>query len=314
MKRPLIALLFLLTCGPLAHSATVYMKDGSQVKGTIVSATAQTLQVHNAQGVITIQTEKISRVDYSESSTPPASPAVPTPVYQAAPSLPPARAPYRRVWQDQTPVWPQGTNQWLSLGFGAGIPLSRVDFQDIGGGRTGNGSTGFQFTPQYLHKVNSRWGAGFELDFFSRGQNFTQNLVPASDARVYGTNLLLMPVAKYSFVDRGRARPYVLAGVGAQRSSTVIDAQPNAGFVWSDTNTDEPRTLVDDAHWGLGTTLRLGVDFSWLDPSVLGFEVGWTHMENDAFGPTRAGKDFGVTPQSGIENNLAITFRWGWRF
>lgn len=316
MNKRLFWILLLTTMGPVAvQAATVYMKDGSQVRGTVVSATARDIQLSGPQGLRTLSTDQISRIDYSESSSPsPESvpPSAPTP--PRAETLPPSPRVWRPFSNEGAAVWPRNTQQLLSLGIGVGIPLSRVDFQSAGGGRSTNGAAGIQFTPQYLMKLNSRWATGLELNYLNRSERLTRSLLPSSETQVSGSHLVLMPILKYSLTDRGVARPYISGGVGAQYSSTLIDAQPSVGFVWSDTSTDEPRTLVDDAHWGLATSARLGVDFSMVGPGVFGVEFGWTHVENDAFSPTPAGIDLGVSPVSGIQNNLAVTFRYGWRF
>lgn len=316
MKNKLFLMTLLTTFGwSSVEAAVVYMKDGTQKRGTIVSATARDIQLSSTGGIETVTTDKISRIDYSDttgSSEPTPSSASVPPRAETLPPSPRVRRPYYNF--DQHAVWPKGTEQWLSLGFGVGIPMSRVDFESTGGGRSSNGGAGFQFTPQYLVKLNPQWGAGFEFNYFARSENLTQTLLPNSDTLVSGSNITLLPILKYSLVERGAVRPYVSGGVGAQRTSTFVDAQPNVGFAWSDTNTDEIRTLVDDAHWGLATSLRLGVDFSAGGPSVFGLEFGWNHLENDAFTPTRAGKDLGLAPLSGVQNNLAMTFRWGWRF
>ena len=285
MKKTFLGILTLvLGLQGISEAAVIYLRDQTTVSGTIVSATARDVQVSTPQGLMTITTDRIARIDYSDTGV-----AAPTPV--------------------QT-----GRRQWFSLGMGFNIPLSQVDFGSVGGGRDDNGDVGFLLSPQYLYGVNSRLGVGANFEFADRSRTQTQNLLPFSNTEVHGTNILLLGIAKYSLVDHGPVRPYLMGGLGAHHSSTHIDAQPNIGFAWSDTNTDEPRSIIDDSHWGLASTLRVGVDFSWVSPTVFGMEFGWTHMSSETFGPTPAGKDLGLAPVSGVQNRLDIVFRWGWRF
>jgi len=310
MKRALLSSAILISLNVAgAQAAQVYLKDGSSLQGTIVSATARDLEVQTVNGVVDVTSDRVLRIDYSDPLTAPDSARSPAPV-ASSPSLPRAR---RRAHFEPR-VWSQNRRQWLSLGLGLNLPLSSVDFGSVGGGRDDNGDGGFLFSPQYLYGLNSRFSLGANVEFANRSRTESQNLLPASNTEVHGHNVLLLGVAKYALADQGPVRPYLLGGLGAHHSSTQIEAQPNVGFAWSDTNTDEPRSLVDDSHWGFASTLRFGIDFSWTSPTVFGLEIGWTHMSSPSYDPTPSGQALGLAPVTGIQNSLDLVFRWGWRF
>jgi opacity protein-like surface antigen len=308
MKRFLL-LLGLLIAGFAneANAAVIYLKDGSQVRGTIVSATARDLQVHTPDGTLNITTERILRVEYAETAASAPAQAEPTPT-----TLPPARSErLARPLELQTLA---NTRQFFSLGIGVAAPLSRVDFSSTDGGSDNNGNPGLLLSGQYLYGLTSRLSTGVNLEYFNRSGTNSQSLLPESNTDVFGNTVLMLAALKYSLIDHGGVRPYIMGGVGTNYTSTVVEATPNIGFGWSDTDTAETRTLVDENHWGFASTARLGVDFSMMDPSVFSIEAGWTRLSNGTYSATRAGKDVGLTSLSGNQNVLTFAARWGWRF
>ncbi len=331
-SKYILALSLIVLWAPFAHAATVYLKDGSLIKGTIVSATAQDIQVNTEDGLIKIKAERILRVNYTDdtsqspspqtsqtSQTPQAAPPPPEPV-SAEPSeepAPPVRyARHRRYVRRSEPVpdEPENTNQIFSLNFGFASPLSRVDFSSTGGGSDNNGNTGIVIGGQYLYQTTSRLAWGMNLEYMNRGLSDSQSLLPSANTDVSGDSLVIMPVVKFSLVDRGGIRPYVLAGIGTNRTSTFIEAQPQQGFAWNDTNTDETRTLVNDSRWGLATTARVGIDFMSFNPSFFSLEIGWTGISNGSYGATQAGQALGLNSVTGNLSLLNIAGRWGWKF
>lgn len=292
-----------------ANAAIVYLKDGSQVRGTVVAATAQDLQLHTPDGTLNIAADRILRVDYAESATP-AAPEAPSSQIGGPPARDVRRSGPRRR---PAPEPEEETSQLFSLGFGFSAPLSRVDFSSTGGGRGDNGDSGLYLGAQYLHDVSPRLGAGFNIEYLGRSPSGSQSLLPEANTDVSGNTLLLLATMKFSFTDRGAVRPFVLAGLGANQTSTIVEATPNEGFGWSDTNTGETRTLVDDSHWGLATTARLGLDFMF-DPSIFTLEFGWNGLTNANAQATRAGRDLGLDHVTGNLSALTFAARWGWRF
>lgn len=287
MKKRIISLLLVFACAITANAATIYLTDGGRIEGTVVSATAQNVQVHTPYGVQTIPSNRIARIDYRNDQVP------------SSPS--------------RTSREPLG-NDFVSLGLGFAAPVSRVDFSAAGGGSDDNGDVGFSLGLQYGHDIGRKVAAGFNVEYMGRGGTGSQSLVPEANTDVSGHSLLLLGTLKYSLVDRGAVRPYVLGGIGANRTSTVIDATPNEGFGWSDTNTGETRTLVDDSHWGLAYTARVGLDFMFSDPTFFSLEFGWNGLDNADAQATRSGRELGIENVTGDLNALTFAARWGWRF
>jgi opacity protein-like surface antigen len=309
-----------------AQAATIRLKDGSIIKGTIVSATAQDIQVNSDGGLLKIKSDRILRVDYSDDASQPQLPQVPTaPAQPSAASTPPP-VPVQNDTMDYEPrrvrrarvvrYEPDDTsyNQIFSLNFGLAVPLSRVDFGSAGGGSDDNGDSGLLLGAQYLYQSTPRWAWGFDLEYMNRGLVNSGSALPFADTNISGDSLLLLPVFKYSLINRGDVRPYLLAGIGLNRTSTLIEAQPQPGFVWDDTNSDETRTLVNDSNWGLAETARIGIDFMAFSPSFFSLEFGWTGISNGHYNATQAGQDLGLSSVTGNLSVLNISGRWGWRF
>ena len=336
MKKYILILALMATVGSVAQAATIYLKDGSVIKGTIVSATAQDIQVNSEDGLLKIKSERILRINYADDSAqtpapqtqqqtppvtseqaPPEPPQATEPPSQSYP--PPARYVRRRRYVQREPVAqePENTNQIFSLNFGFSSPLSRIDFDSDGDGSDSNGETGVLLGTQYLYQATSRLAWGLNLEYMNRSASDSGSILNDIDTRVSGDSLVLMPVLKYSFTDRGWARPYVLAGVGTNRTSTFIDARPAPDFAWinpGQPDSFETRTLVNDSRWGLATTARLGIDFMQFSPSFFGLEIGWTGISNGSYSTTQAGKNLGLNSVTGNLSLLNISGRWGWKF
>jgi opacity protein-like surface antigen len=307
-NKPGIFLLIMsaLLCGRLADAATLYLRDQTTVEGTIVSATARDMQVNTAKGLVTIDTDRISRIDYTAQESARVEPmgAADPPVRAEEPLI----RPYRLVNAEQN------FRQNFSFGLGAMVPLSRVDFTSTGGGTDANGGSGILFSGRYLYNLTPRLSIGPDVGLAHRAATGSQSLLPESNTDVFGNTFLLMGTAKLSLVNEGPVRPYLLGGLGANRTSTIVEATPNPGFGWSDTNTTETRTLADQSRWGLATHLAFGLDFPFFDATFFGLEVGWTYLDNPHYDATRAGQDVGLTSVTGIQHMLTIAARWGWRF
>jgi opacity protein-like surface antigen len=300
MKRAVVFLLLAALAVP-ASAAVVHLKDGSRVRGTVVSATARDVRVHTENGTLNIEADKISRIDYDEKEAEPERSAPEQVRYR-----PRAAEPERRSTGEAP--------QMFSINFGFSNPLSRVDFSSTGGGSGDNGDTGFVLGAQYAYYVTRRLAVGMNLEFMNRGQTNSHSLLPSANTDVFGNTMLVMPVLRYSLTSEGTARPYLLAGIGSNRTSTIIESTPDAGFIWDDTSSAETRTLVDESRWGLATTARFGIDFMLADPALFSVEFGWTGISNSDYAATRAGQDLGLEKVTGDLNILTIAARWGWRF
>jgi hypothetical protein len=126
---------------------------------------------------------------------------------------------------------------------------------------------------------------------------------------------MMLGVMKYSLTDRGQARPFILAGLGPDRTSTVIDVTPNPGYGWPPDGTSfETRRFVDESNWGIASTLRFGIDFHFMEPALFSLELGWTEISNGRFQATAPGQDSGLSSVTGSIGAINILGRWSWRF
>ena len=297
------AFLFLIAPAAVSQAATIYLRDNTQIKGTVVSATARDIQVHTDSGTVTLTTDRIDRIQYADTESPPVS-AAPAATY--VPPEPPRARFYG--WPSDGPL-----RQAVSLGLGAAIPLSRVNFSPTGGGTDTNGSVGLMVSGRYFYNFLPRLSIGPDISFFHRGHSESQSLLPSTNTDVFGNTLLLLVNGKFALVDDGPIRPYLLGGVGGNRTSTIAEATPNPGFGWSDTNTFETRTLVDDAHWGFASQAAFGIDFPMVESSLFGLEFAWVYLDNSTYGATSAGQDVGLTSLTGSQHFFTVTGRWSWR-
>jgi len=309
---------------PLASAATIYLKDGSQVRGTVVGATALDVQVQTDNGAVRIETDRIQRIDYSEAApaptptrtvapapapTPSARPEVP---YEEPPSPYPARRRWRRM-EVQEPDYGDMKDSF-SFDFGLASPMTRIGPDRTGGSSVLNGDSGARFGVEYLHEIGSRLSAGVDVHIFDRNSIDDNGLVPIAHSEISGDTFMTLAVLKYSLSSNRFVRPYVLAGVGPEYTSLVIDARPNGDYIWPDTGTWEPRRLMDDAKWGVGSRAALGLDFHPDAPFVTALEIGWIGAYNGRYKGTPDGQYMGLHSVTGSLSALSITARWGWRF
>lgn len=285
-----------------ANAAVVLLKDGGRLEGSVLRQDDGVLVLETAQGTVSIPSDKVQSVDYAAASTP--TPAAPIP----QPAAPPRR------WRSEEEDLFGPLSQTLSIDFGLAAPLSDVNFSPIGGGSAGNGDVGPLVGLQYLHDLRPGWAAGGELQYANRSATDSQALLPNADAHVFGDSLLLLGVLKYSLTDRRRARPFVLAGLGAGRTSTTIDARPDFGYSWSDTGTSERRRLIDGSAWGLASTVRLGVDFALRHAEILTVEAGWMGLSGASYPATAQGSLLGLSSVSASLDYFTLAARWGFRF
>lgn len=297
MRHALAVLLAVLLALP-AGAATVHLKDGRRLVGTVVSATARDLELFTGGGTTRIPTSEILRVDYEETAPPPAAPA-------AAPA--PVPAPRALLYKEDR-------RHQLGLDLGLSIPTGDVDFSAVGGGTASNGDVSGAVGGHYLYFPTARLGWGFGVEYLARGPTNSPGLLPAADSEVSGGSVALLGLLKWMLGSGETVQPYALAGLGAARSWTVIDSQPRPGFVWSDTGTDEARRLVDGRAWTPAGTARLGLEFWPSSPGVFSVEAGWTAVGAAHHGATAAGRAIGLSGVSGAIHIITIGGRWGWRF
>lgn len=298
----LLFMLVLAAAARAASAATVHLKGGGTLEGTVVKSTDREVVLDTSQGRVSIDASRVERID--EASAPP-------------PSVPPAQ--YERTVARRHEQIFEPRDQSISLDLGLAAPLTSIDFSGasfggVPGGQANDGDLGARIGLQYLYFTSPRFGWGAEVAYLGRSATDSPNLIPNTFSHVSGDTLLLMGNLKCSLRTEGDVRPYLLLGAGAHYTSTTVDTRPNFGFVWSDTLTDERRRLVDGSVWGPALSVRLGLDFLFARPSVFGLEAGWTGLANAAYRTTFQGQALGLSGASPMLNFFTLSGRWGWSF
>lgn len=296
MRIPLLFAAILLAAGAArAGAAVVTLKDGSSLRGRVVGQTADGLELQTPDGTLHIGLERVARVDYAETA-----PVPPLPPVGELPGL--------------APPAPGARRQTLSVGIGLAELVSKVDFHPIGGGSADDGDLGIQFAAQYLYALTPRLAAGFDADYVDRSGTASERLFPAASASVGGDTWLMLALLRYTFTDRGRARPFLLLGAGGGWNSETVDVRPSG--LWADTGTHETRRLIDDNAWTPAASVRVGVDIpvNGLDPGTVTLEAGWTGLASARYAATPQGQALGLSGVAAPLNLISFTARYGWRF
>lgn len=183
--------------------------------------------------------------------------------------------------------------QFLTLGLGAGMPLSDVDTTALGGGKRPLGSPGFSGSAQYIYHARPSLGWGLEAAY-SRFGEMDHNVV--FGVLTTGASVLTVQgLLRYVFLPESKASPYLLAGAGANRFSAHLKARPTPPFVWANTSTNETRTFTDASSTGFAFSLGIGVEGSSRQDWVFGAEMRWLYarVDKDKFGES-SGRTLGL--------------------
>jgi opacity protein-like surface antigen len=311
MRFP-IALSLALLLPLTADAAVVIMKDGSRLRGDVLGGDSTGINLRLPDGnTMHVLNERIERIETEPQPAAPQAPAQAYPEGAAPPPPPYSRGGWRRVAVQERPFG-KGSQELTGV-LGIAIPVSDIDFNGIGGSSVSNGTVGPLVGIQYIYQLSDQFGLGPEFDYFHRAGHHSNDLVPLAESEVSGDSFLLMAVARWLFTTTGYARPYVSAGIGAHHSTTFVDAFPQAGFVWSDTGTNETRRLVDGGVWSAAASLRFGVDLISHD-TVTAFEVGWSRLGSGTYPATAAGRFLGLNDVERHIDAVMVNFRLGGRF
>ncbi len=306
LKTTLWLALVALLASPVS-AAIVYLKDGTQIQGTVVDATANDVVIHTADGTRRVSSDKIARIDYAQTGAP----------AMAAPAAAGGGSEWGRLQSSGFDV----RKQMVSLGLGLAVPLNDADIKSIDGGTSGgtNGTIGPLVRIEYLYYQYPQAAFGGSFDYFHRSADgrtgpVSTNNLQLTNMEVSGDSVLFQAIAKYTFTDHGRTRPYVRGGIGFHHSWTDIEARPQSGFAWSDTGTSEHRTVINGAATGLAGSLSVGLDFNYGAPSNFGVELGWLGLSSETYGTTAFGDSLGLQGFSGPIQVFSFLGRWGWSF
>lgn len=335
--RILWALALVSLCAGAASAATVYLTDGSVLKGTIQSADQSGIELSTTNGMLHIAASQISQVDYSgneprlwppgaqEATPQPSAPVAPQ--YQPAPEeqqspeyqpTPPGSGyvPYRRRWYRyyQPEEEEENFHQELTLDLGGAGPLNNIDLTSIGYGTGSNGAPGVLAGFQYLYDTTPQLGLGFTFDYIGRSDAYSDTLIPDAITDTYGNTEAFLGTLRYIFVKTGAARPYISFGLGIANNSTIINAHPAYGYTWGDGSYGE-RQLVNDDAWVPAASIKVGLNLLVWGPYTTSIEVGWTGLASSSYAATPDGENLvGIGKVSGPLNFVTGGIRWGWKF
>lgn len=112
---------------------------------------------------------------------------------------------------------------------------------------------------------------------------------------------------------KGRFRPYVQGGLGAQHTTVTLNGTP-FNSTWSDTGTTETRSLMDDGHVGAALEGGVGAYVYFTERFFIGAEYKWVGFIGKDFDPTAAGAHEGLLSSTGRFVSPSIGFTLGYGF
>jgi opacity protein-like surface antigen len=159
----------------------------------------------------------------------------------------------------------------LALSLGAGLPTSANSFSD-------SARVGAAAGVSYLRGVRDRISVGGRLNYFNFPANTHRIGVNGGgkvDADSASDAMTLELIGRYDLSPIKRLTPFLVGGIGANYFSQKTKATPAAGSLWSNTATQESRTIADDSSMGAAFSVGAGVDMALGDRLGLGFEAIW---------------------------------------
>jgi len=113
---------------------------------------------------------------------------------------------------------------------------------------------------------------------------------------------------------KGRIRPYVQGGLGAQSTSLTLDGTPINSMTWKDTPTTETRQLLDSSQVGPVFEEAIGLHVYLTKRFFIGAEYKVMELIGKDFSPTAAGQSEGLLKTSGSVSESSIGLMLGLGF
>lgn len=113
---------------------------------------------------------------------------------------------------------------------------------------------------------------------------------------------------------KGRVRPYIQGGLGAQATSLTLDGTPINASSWADTHTTETRQLLNSSDVGPAIEGAIGLHVYLTKRLFIGAEYKILDLIGKDFSPTAAGQSEGLTKTSGTVAESSIGFMLGLGF
>ncbi|HVE12295.1 MAG TPA: outer membrane beta-barrel protein [Elusimicrobiota bacterium] len=178
----------------------------------------------------------------------------------------------------------------VSLGLGAGMPVSDLDLSAIGGGSQSPGEAGLAVDGRYLYQAGQHLAVGGELG--RMGFPDRTFVGPRLAGTVHSELVTLQALARYLFLPDKDISPYLIGGLGVNRFSAKVRETFDPGDV----------RLDSDSH-GAVFSAGAGVEAAVAKSAFVGAELRW-------FLATIDSGDFGT----GTLHALNIGARAGYRF
>jgi opacity protein-like surface antigen len=139
------------------------------------------------------------------------------------------------------------------------------------------GQSGIAAGARYVRALTPSVGVGLDFNIMAPGAHDTTTMINnlSSSTKFDIKTVLLLLRYRWEF---HRFLPYVLGGVGMHSTSLKIQSRPLRFFNWSDTGTQETRTIVDDTASGFAMSLEGGIDYPITDWLSAGGYFGWTYL------------------------------------
>ena len=184
--------------------------------------------------------------------------------------------------------------------FDLGIVIPTIS-QESGYGSVPLGKASPAVGASFLRQTSTPLAWGGRISYSNFGKVEKSGGSTSAPVKLVGssTQLLLQGLGRWQFREEESWSPYLIAGLGISQFQTDIRGMPGSGFRWSDTGSNEDRTLIRENYTGFAISFGIGADFpmgenlqgaadlTWNDAQVeavgdrkgytigLGFHIGW---------------------------------------
>jgi len=186
-----------------------------------------------------------------------------------------------------------------------GVSKDEQDYAD------GGGVIGGQFL--YYISDNPCIALGFDVSHADFDSHNSYLLLPNRYTQSSAKNTTGLIIARVAY-PKGRVRPYIQGGLGAQSTSLSLDGTPINASTWTDTPTTETRRLLDSSHIGPALEGAIGLHVYLTPRFFVGAEYKVMELIGKDFSPTAAGATEGVVTTHGIVSESSIGLMLGLGF
>jgi opacity protein-like surface antigen len=186
-----------------------------------------------------------------------------------------------------------------------GVNKDEQDYADSGGIIGG----------QFLYYINDSpcLALGFDVFHSNFDAHNSYQLLANRYTSSSANNTTGLIIARLAY-PKGRFRPYIQGGFGAQATSLTLDGSPINSTSWNDTRTTETRSLLDSSHVGAAIEGAVGLHIYLTQRVFVGAEYKVIDLIGKDFSPTAAGQQEGLLSANGTTGMSSIGFMLGFGF